>query len=142
MRSLKRQQGVVLFFSMIVLLIMTIIGVALAVNATQSLRMAGAGSDRVGAMIAAKGAQDRVIALQGDSMDRLIAPIESIDPTLDVASTLTPMSLSDVDCQRTIIPTSPAFNCRRVEISSTSRFGRADLGQLTIVAGVEQEVLP
>ncbi|MGS0726875.1 pilus assembly PilX family protein, partial [Shewanella sp. 0m-11] len=59
---MQKQKGIVLFFSLIVLLIMTVIGVALAVNSTQSIRMAGAGSERVEAVAVARGAQDRVIA--------------------------------------------------------------------------------
>ncbi|MGZ0787976.1 PilX N-terminal domain-containing pilus assembly protein, partial [Pseudomonas saponiphila] len=43
---MKKQKGIVLFFALIILLLMTIIGVALAVNSTQSMRMSGAGSER------------------------------------------------------------------------------------------------
>ena len=50
-KSQKRQQGIVLFFSLIVLVLMTLIGVALAVNSTQSLRMSGAGSERIEASL-------------------------------------------------------------------------------------------
>ena len=56
---MKKQEGMVLFFSLIILIIMTVIGVALAVNSSQSMKMAGAGSERVEAMSAAQGAQDR-----------------------------------------------------------------------------------
>ena len=48
----------------------------------------------------------------------------------------------DVGCQRSTRPNSGnIISCRRVEISSTANFGRDNLGQLTVVAGVEQEVL-
>lgn len=141
MRSLKRQQGVVLFFSMIVLLIMTIIGVALAVNATQSLRMAGAGSERMQAMISAKGAQDRTIATQSALMVNLVSATQTVDADLGVVNTIIPMIAVDTDCKPSETPTD-GLKCVRIEISSTSRFGRSDLGQLTIVAGVEQEIRP
>lgn len=52
---MKRQKGVVLFFALIILIIMTVIGVALAVNSTQSLRMSGAGSERIEAKAIADG---------------------------------------------------------------------------------------
>ncbi|MFL7045707.1 PilX N-terminal domain-containing pilus assembly protein [Vibrio cyclitrophicus] len=42
---------------MVVLIVMTIIGVALAVNSSQSLRMAGAGGDRISALSKAQGGQ-------------------------------------------------------------------------------------
>ena len=142
MKSYKKQQGIVLFFSLIILLLMTIIGVALAVNSTQSLRMAGAGSERMEAMMSAKGSQDRVVALRSDLMVNMVAPTSEVDAELGVTNTLTPLVAADVDCQRTTKANSVDIRCRRIEISSTSRFGRNDFGQLTIVAGVEQEVLP
>jgi type IV pilus assembly protein PilX len=142
MKFQTNQQGMVLFFSLIVLLMMTIIGVALAVSSTQSLRMAGAGSERMEAMIAAKGSQDRVIASQSAAMVNIAVPIQTVDAELGVTNTLTPLVADDVPCQRTTKANSVAILCRRVEISSTSRFGRGNLGQLNIVAGVEQEVLP
>lgn len=58
---MKRQKGVVLFFALIVLIIMTVIGVALAVNSTQSLRMSGAGSERLEAKALADGGCSIVI---------------------------------------------------------------------------------
>ena len=59
---MKNQRGVVLFFALIVLIIMRLIGVALAVNSTQSLRMAGAGAERIEAIAIANGALDSVIS--------------------------------------------------------------------------------
>ncbi|MCD8558337.1 MAG: pilus assembly PilX N-terminal domain-containing protein, partial [Shewanella xiamenensis] len=52
---MRKQKGIVLFFALIVLLLMTIIGVALAVNSTQSMRMSGAGSERIEAKSIADG---------------------------------------------------------------------------------------
>ena len=58
---MRKQKGIVLFFALIVLLLMTIIGVALAVNSTQSMRMSGAGSERIEAKAIADGGLEAVL---------------------------------------------------------------------------------
>lgn len=99
--SMKKQQGLVLFLSLIILVIMTVIGVALAVNSTQSLRMSGAGSERVDAMMSAQGAQAKVIAdKQGATMANMNAVVTERDVALGVTNTMTPMTVGDVSCQR------------------------------------------
>ncbi|MBE7215623.1 pilus assembly PilX N-terminal domain-containing protein [Shewanella benthica] len=140
---MKKQKGIVLFFSLIILLIMTVIGVALAVNSNQSIRMAGAGSERVEAMAAAHGAQDSVIATNAGTLLTNLSPgITPAGTMLGVTSTMSPLQLNDVGCQRNSKASSAnLISCRRSEIISIAAFGRNNLGQLTIVAGVEQEVL-
>ncbi|QLE84651.1 MULTISPECIES: pilus assembly PilX family protein [Shewanella] len=142
---MNKQQGMVLFFSLIGLLIMTVIGVALATNSSQSMRMAGAGSERVEAMAAAHGAQARVLSTAaGATMANMNATMTTVDNTLgsDVTNTLAPLNVQDVSCQRSTKASSAnLISCRRVEVSSAAAFGRSNLGQLTVVAGVEQEVL-
>lgn len=142
-KSIERQQGVVLFFSLIVLVLMTLIGVALAVNSTQSLRMAGAGSERLDAMASAKGSQDKtILANTGNTLTTMIITSTTMDNDLGVSNTLTPLVVGDVPCQRSIIPNSGAsISCRRVEVSSAASFGRSDMGLVTVVAGIEQEVI-
>ncbi|MCU8070710.1 PilX N-terminal domain-containing pilus assembly protein [Shewanella sp. SM32] len=150
---MKKQKGIVLFFALIILLLMTIIGVALAVNSTQSMRMSGAGSERIEAKSVADGGLEAAIeANKGASL----AKLSEISSVVEFGSnqTLTPIpyevdaagnvviSATDVGCQRSTRPNSGnLISCRRVEISSTAEFGRDKLGQLTVVAGVEQEVL-
>lgn len=148
---MNSQKGIVLFFSLIVLLLMTIIGVALAVNSTQSMRMSGAGSERIEAKSIADGGLEAVIeANKGHSLGTL----SNIKTATEFGSrqVLTPIpfkvdaagnviiSTVDVDCQRNTKP-SNVIDCRSLEISSTAVFGRDNLGQLTVVAGVEQEVI-
>lgn len=141
--SIQKQQGIVLFFSLIILVIMTVIGVALAVNATQSLRMAGAGSERVEAMLSAQGAQDKVIiANQGTTLTNMAAVSVQNDLALGVTNTMTPLVNDDVPCARAPKATGPnLISCRRVEISSAAAFGRSQLGRVTVVSGIEQKVL-
>ncbi|QSX30869.1 pilus assembly PilX N-terminal domain-containing protein [Shewanella cyperi] len=140
---MRKQKGIVLFFSLIVLIIMTVIGVALAVNSGQSLRMSGAGAERVEALVAAQGAQDRSInTQQGAVLANLNAAVTVADGTLNVSSTIVPVPLGDVSCQRSTKANSAnLISCRRAEVSSTIQYGRNNLGQLTVVAGIEQEVL-
>lgn len=140
---MKKQKGVVLFFSLIILVIMTVIGVALAVNSTQSIRMAGAGSERVEAMAAAHGALDSVIAAnEGDVLTNLPVGTTPAGTMLGVTSVMSPLQLNDVGCQRSATASgSGLISCRRSEISSVAAFGRNNMGQLTVVAGVEQEVM-
>ncbi|MBR9729533.1 pilus assembly protein PilX [Shewanella intestini] len=140
--SFKKQQGIVLFFSLIILLLLTIIGVALAVNANQSIRMAGAGSEQVAAREMAVGAQEQALHdTQGATMANIDAPITINNPKLHVSSTIKPLTKNDVSCQRT----SQAFavntiSCRRSEIESAAKYGRGGHGKLVIDTGVEQEV--
>ncbi|MCL1149901.1 pilus assembly PilX family protein [Shewanella ulleungensis] len=140
---MKKQQGIVLFFSLIVLVLMTLIGVALAVNSTQSLRMAGAGSERIEAMASAQGGQDKaILANQGTTMATMTVASTTVDAALGVSNTITPMVVGDVSCQRSTKANSGnLISCRRVEISSSSTFGRSNMGLVTVVAGIEQEVL-
>ncbi|WP_351019152.1 pilus assembly PilX N-terminal domain-containing protein [Shewanella sp. AC91-MNA-CIBAN-0169] len=141
--SLKKQQGIVLFFSLIILVLMTLIGVALAVNSTQSLRMSGAGSERIEAMASAQGGQDKAILVnQGTTMATMTVASTTVDAALGVSNTITPMTVGDVGCQRSTKASSGnLISCRRVEISSSSTFGRSNMGLVTVVAGIEQEVL-
>jgi type IV pilus assembly protein PilX len=139
--SIKTQQGIVLFFSLIVLVLMTLIGVALAVNSTQSLRMSGAGSERIEAMASAQGGQDKVIlANTGNTFTSMTAISQTIDNELGVTNTITPLIVGDVRCQRNVKGNSIPIFCRRIEISSAATFGRNNMGLVTVVAGIEQEV--
>ncbi|MGL4612670.1 MAG: pilus assembly PilX family protein [Shewanella sp.] len=142
---MKKQQGIVLFFALIVLIIMTVIGVALAMNSSQSLRMSGAGSERIEAKAIADGGLEQVmLKYQGPLFANLNAV--KTEALFSSVQQLTPVPLvgpQNVGCQRTANATGVNLvNCRRVEISSTKTFGRDNLGQLTLVAGVEQQVLP
>ncbi|MBO1894531.1 pilus assembly PilX N-terminal domain-containing protein [Shewanella sp. BF02_Schw] len=138
---MKTQQGIVLFFSLIVLVLMTLIGVALAVNSTQSLRMSGAGSERIEAMASAQGGQDKVIlANTGNTFTSMTAISQTIDNELGVTNTITPLIVGDVKCQRNVKGNSIPIFCRRIEISSAATFGRNNMGLVTVVAGIEQEV--
>lgn len=139
---MKKQKGIVLFLSLIVLIIMTVIGIALAVNSNQSMRMAGAGSERVEAMASAHGAQDSVIDTNKGAVLANLNMVMDAGTTLGVTSTITPTPFVDIACQRKPDASGAALiSCRRAEITSVATFGRNNMGQLTIVAGVEQEVL-
>lgn len=139
---MNKQKGLVLFFSLIVLLMMTVIGVALAVSSGQSLRMAGAGSERVEAMALAQGQQAHQIDQnQGATMANMLNVL-TVPPQESVTSVFSPLTAGDVNCQRSTNANSAnLISCRRIEVSSTAAFGRNNLGQLTVVSGVEQEVL-
>ncbi len=140
---MKKQQGMILFYSLVVLIIMTVIGVALAVNSSQSMKMAGAGSERMQAMAAAQGSQNRVVDQnQGTTLANMVVTEDIYYDDLGVENTLTPLDSEDVNCQRNTEATMvSAVKCRRIEISSFTEFGKNDLGQLTVVLAVEQEVL-
>lgn len=150
---MNKQKGIVLFFAMIVLLIMTVIGVALAVNSTQSLRMSGAGSERIEAKAIVDGGLESAIKTnEGSKFATLSAPNSITE--FGATQTLTPVpykvdaagnliiGAKDVSCQRSAQASSGNLvSCRRIEISSSTAFGRNNQGQLTVVAGIEQEVL-
>ena len=141
--QIRKEKGIVLFFSIIILLIMTVIGVALAVNSTQSIRMAGAGSERIEAMANAHGAQDRLIdSNEGKTFATLPAnPADITDSEFPVTSSLNRLS-SGGTCIRPIHATEPGLiACVTIEISSQATFGRNNMGQLTVVSGIEQEIL-
>jgi type IV pilus assembly protein PilX len=142
--SIKKQRGIVLFLSLVVLVIMTIIGIALAVNSTQSLRMSGAGSERIEAMSIANGGLEQVIANNsGASFSNLLAvKTESAFNSTQVITPLPETGVRDVGCQRTSNAMGvDLVSCRRSQITSTAQFGRDNLGSLTVAAGVEQQVI-
>ncbi|MCH1925444.1 pilus assembly PilX N-terminal domain-containing protein [Shewanella sp. C32] len=153
MKSLQRQRGVVLFFALILLVVMTFIGVALALNSGQSLRMAGAGSERVDAKAVADGGLAAV--LNGMSGGNLATLMQRTERSLfNGAQVLTPLPLVDdgagglkvlpqnVSCKRSANASDTTLiRCRRVEVSSSVVYGRDNLGQLTVTEGVEQQVL-
>lgn len=143
---MKKQKGVVLFFSLIVLIIMTVIGVALAVNSTQSLRMAGAGAERVEANAIANGALDLLINNNKGAVFANMASRDDTNKLLGGTQSIIPMpkdgTIQDVSCQRSAKANGAnLFSCRRLEVQSRINFGRDNLGQLQVVAGIEQEVL-
>ncbi len=141
---MANQKGIVLFFALIVLIIMTVIGVALAVNSGQSLRMAGAGSERLEAIAAVHGAIDRAIERnEGASMSMMTADLTETVTVGDssVQSIMKPMSSFDGDTCRTERADS-GIKCRRFEIDGTVKFGRKNMGELTVVVGVEQKIIP
>ncbi|MCL1040627.1 MULTISPECIES: pilus assembly PilX family protein [Shewanella] len=151
---MKKQQGVVLFFALIVLILMTVIGVALAVNSTQSLRMAGAGAERIEAKALADGGIAAVLLNKTPAFLATMSAIDAQNSFSGGKQVLTPLPLVDdgagnlvvqpknVSCQRSAAASgTDLFKCRRIEISSQVSFGRDNLGQVMVVTGIEQEVL-
>lgn len=144
MKSINKQAGVVLFFALILLIVMTFIGVALAVSAGQSLRMAGAGTERIEAKALADGGLVKIIDEYAGSG---FANLATTTPGTFFGGTqsITPLpetGVKDVGCQRTARATGTNLvSCRRFEISSHVAYGRDNIGDLTVVSGVEQQVL-
>ncbi|PMG43201.1 pilus assembly PilX N-terminal domain-containing protein [Shewanella sp. 10N.286.52.B9] len=143
-QSYKNQQGIVLFFSLVVLIVMTIIGVALAVNSSQSLRMAGAGSDRLAALSQAQGGLNIVIAdsVKHDFTYRTVNDdVTEMDGEQEIKLMPENNPGIEVDCQRTEKANAVhLIGCRRFEVSSAVTFGRSGYGELTVTSGIEQEV--
>jgi type IV pilus assembly protein PilX len=149
----QKQQGIVLFFSLIILVVMTVIGVALAVNSNQSLRMASAGSERIEAKAIADGAISAILLNKPQSYFALLTT-ESFEAFSGGSQTLTPLPLVDdgaggmisdskiVGCGRIVKANGGnLIQCRKTQISSEVNFGRNGLGQLTVVSGISQELL-
>ncbi len=123
---------------------MTVIGVALAVNSTQSLRMAGAGSERVEAKAIANGGLEQVISNHsGASLANMAAAVNANEfNSVQVITPLPETGVRDVGCQRTSNATGTNLvACRRAQVTSVAQFGRQNLGSITVAAGVEQQVL-
>ena len=123
---------------------MTVIGVALAVNSTQSLRMSGAGSDRIEAKAIADGGLAQIIAdYSGAELANLsVEKKANVFGSNQVIIPLPESGVRDVGCQRASNATGANLvSCRRAEFTSTVTFGRDNLGSLTVASGVEQQVL-
>ena len=119
---MKKQQGIVLFFAIIVLLLMTIIGVSLATNSTMSIKMAGAGAERIEALNRAQGK----LAVQ----------------TNEVLGNDVVIRVPQVRCPRTSTADSAnalpeagenGFICR--EFGVTETYGRQNMARITVVMG-------
>lgn len=145
---ISRQQGAILFFALIILFIMTMIGTGLALNSGMTLRMAGAGTERLQALSAVKGAQSNILSdpllqkqLANISTD--FSPEISIaTDTLNSTTILHPLHKNDVNCQRTSqAHASNLVSCRRLEMHTSTTFGRHNLGSVTVISGIEQEIL-
>ncbi|MFQ6371296.1 PilX N-terminal domain-containing pilus assembly protein [Shewanella sp. YIC-542] len=150
MKSLKKQSGIVLFFALILLIVMTVIGVALAVNAGQSLRMAGAGSERIEAKAVADGGLAAVMNTYTPAELSTMAQLQERS-FFGGKQTLTPLpilpagaasSARNVPCQRVAPATGTDMaTCRRIEVQNRVSYGRDDLGSITVTQGIEQELL-
>ncbi|WP_133406231.1 pilus assembly PilX family protein [Parashewanella tropica] len=147
---MKKQKGVVLFFAMIVLLLMTIIGVSLAMNSTRSLRMAGSGVERMEALSISRGAQDLVIKTYSGKKELTdlagetkltVSGLPTGKSAPEVIITAKPLGTVDIGCGRQRNATSNNIGCRRIEINTESKYGREKLGRLVIVSGIRQEVI-
>lgn len=143
---MKKQQGTVLFFALIVLVLMTMIGVGLATNAGLSLRMAGTGSERLDAITKVQGAQKSLIA--DKDVRKLVANMIMLKVLpADLGSQLGTKNVlvmlrENTSCQRSSSASSTnLLRCHRVEITTTAEFGRHKVGKITQVIGVEQEIL-
>ncbi|GHB11421.1 pilus assembly protein PilX [Shewanella indica] len=142
--KIRQQRGVVLFFALILLIILTLIGVALAVNSSQSLRMAGAGAERVEAKALADGGLHAVITEYAGAPFANVKDEVGLDRFYgkQVISPLPETGVKDVSCQRTSNATGANLvSCRRFQITSTVSYGRDSLGSLTVASGVEQQIL-
>ncbi len=141
---MKKEQGMVLFFTLVILVIMTVIGVALAVNSTQSLRMSGAGSERIEAQAVANGGLEQLIANYSGALFANLSNEQTVNlfNSTQVITPLPEVGVRDVACQRTSNATGTNLvACRRAQITSLAQFGRQNLGTVTVAAGVEQQVL-
>ncbi len=150
----KQQHGIVLFFALIVLILMTIIGVALASNSTQSLQMASSGAERLEAISKVNGSQERFLNQnQGSAvMTDLIAPLLMSDSVMNAKHIIKPVGCNqdemgnctsqilDTDCGRSATGSS-AFKCRKIEVSTSAKYGRNNLGTVNICSAIEQQVL-
>ncbi|RYV02564.1 pilus assembly protein PilX [Shewanella sp. OPT22] len=123
---MQKQKGVVLFFAIIVLLLLTIIGVSLATNSSMSLMMAGSGTERLEALLTAQG--------------KLKNGVEAIRMGNEVAEDII-IRNDRLTCPRVGNANSNnqgavvnKFICR--EIGATETYGRNDAGQVTVVVGV------
>ena len=150
---MKRQQGAVLVFALIVLVLMTMIGVGLVTNSGLSMRMAGNGSERIETSTKVQGAQEGLInnkkiqeqlsniddEISADKIKQIVEneKIATFDSNIRISS----ISNGDVSCQRSSnASSSNLISCRRAEISTTATFGRID-GKMIVTTGIEQEVL-
>lgn len=141
-----KQQGAVLFLALIVLVVMTIIGLGLATNSGLSLRMAGSASERIEAITQVQGAQRSVIATN-DFRKLLANGTESVTLPADIGLQLGTknaliMGSGEASCQRSSYASSTnLIRCRRAEITTTIEFGKHNMGEITQVVGIEQEIL-
>lgn len=142
---MKGQQGAVLFFALVTLVLMTLIGVTLAGNASLSMRMSGTGAERISALAASQGVLAKEVkAREGASLANIVSPehIPGDFQGFGVSTTIAPLTDGDVGCQRSEQASSVnLISCRRIEVSSSTKFGRNDLGEVTVVTGIEQQVL-
>ncbi len=128
---MKQQKGVVLFFAIIVLLLLTIIGVSLAVNSSMSLQMSNAGSERLEVVNEInEQLQNRFLEIQGMDVDQ----IDALLPNPDIIRL--PQQVGTArDCTN-----NNAFCCVIYEVSQTVEYGKFDIAHPPVAFGIEKPV--
>ncbi|GLP97142.1 PilX N-terminal domain-containing pilus assembly protein [Paraferrimonas sedimenticola] len=141
---MKHQQGIVLFFALVVLLVLTVIGTSLAVSAGFSARMASTSAERVEAFHMINGAQLRLIedeaSRAGDSRFVTVTGTDQVtDASLNVNSDIE--FNIETGCRRSSTASSASlFGCRHLDVTSRTTFGRNNRGNVAVVSAVEQPV--
>ena len=124
---MKKQKGIVLFFAIIVLLLLTVIGVSLASNSTMSIKMAGAGTERIEALVNAQGKIEngvRSIVLGQPMSAEVVTRIPSLSCPRKARANSNNQGAGTTE-----------LFCR--EIGVTETYGKSDTGQLTLVVGID-----
>lgn len=129
--NLRSQKGVVLFFAIIVLLVLTIIGVSLAVNSTMSLNMANAGSERIEAIHEInEGLQNTFAQFRASDVDQ----IDALLPDPDIIR-LPALVGTTKECTF-----NKSYCCVIYEVSQTVQYGKQNVTHPPMAYGIEKVV--
>lgn len=153
--SINKHQGVVLISVLLMVMAVTLISVTVMSSSNINIKIAIAAQERAVAKNKLMGEVHRVIAMQVDKgihsyfflTPKALSDIANGDDSVVIAtgenthSELISLNKSDftLGCPRRFSVTT-AISCNMVEISTTIKYGRKNIHELTIVTGISQEI--
>jgi len=140
----NRQQGAALIIAMLIMILLTGIGMSLMRASSQDLKMAGAAAEKKMISNMLEGAIDET--LSQTSMSTTLSNLESDISFSSSAFDDTSGTISDrgeFDCKRShnASSTNVMTSCKYADVILNSRYGKGDIAQLTVSAGVEQGII-
>lgn len=142
---MRTHKGAVLVVSTLLLVLLMVLGLSLAGGSRVTLMGAAASAARQQALQQARGAQEGFVERQRLARENSLLLTNS--GTQTQADTLFSAEhsigfIGEAPCKRTELADAGSnFVCRTNQVSSRVRYGKGELGSLSVTTGIEQQVL-
>ena len=142
---MRRQCGAVLVVSTFLLVLLMVLGLSLAGGSRVTLMGSAASAARQLALQQARGAQEGFVERQRLAREDSLLLTNS--GTQTQADTLFSAEhsigfIAEAPCKRTALADAGSnFVCRTNQVSSQVRYGKGEMGRMSVTTGIEQQVL-